>query len=123
MAFLIQNPRSRVCFRPRKACCGRPRCAALYNTSLPTMTPTTKKSMMRAIVRALNPSSFFMSLTSASWTRSSCWTPCRAVSRLQRDTIFIPSCLFYSIFCGYININHGNLINSICVNSSFVYKL
>lgn len=59
----ISDPKSQIpClfFIPIKACCGRPNCAAVYKTNLPTMTPTMKKSTMRATVRALNPSSFFM---------------------------------------------------------------
>ena len=68
MAFLIKNPESLfVLFSSPEACCHHGNAVAaiatattLYNTSLPTMTPTTKKRTMSATVRALSPSSFTM---------------------------------------------------------------
>lgn len=35
-------------------------CASIYKTNLPTMTPTTKKSTIRATARVLSPSSFLI---------------------------------------------------------------
>ena len=64
--FWSYIPDPLFCFHPPKACCGRPSCPALYKNNLLTMTPTTKKSMMRSTLRALNPSSFFMA-TEGCW--------------------------------------------------------
>lgn len=62
-----RSPGSHVLFVvPLKACCVRRRhrraasSPAVYRTNLPTMTPTAKKSTMRATARMLRPSCFLM---------------------------------------------------------------
>lgn len=44
MAFLIQNPRSRVCFHPPKACCGRPNFAASTRPTCPRWRPPQRRA-------------------------------------------------------------------------------